>query len=257
MSHRENGSRPAWSKIRGFASQTVKGAFHRAGLDAQWLGNSPRHNALGMRTMGIRTVIDVGANTGQFAHYIRSILPDATILCFEPLPGPFAELRAWADREGSGRIHAFNLALGEHAATAEMFEHVDHSPSSSILPSTAVSHTLYPQTRHHESVAIQMDSLDEFLMRSEITLVPEVLIKLDVQGYEDRVIRGGLSTFAAARVCISEIDFDSLYDEQCSFRDVWMLLDQSGFQYRGNLDQTYAPDGHAVFADSVFVRDAK
>ncbi len=243
--------------IRTLASRIAKGAFHRAGLDAQWLANSPRHNALGMRNMGIRTVIDIGANTGQFARYIRSILPDATILCFEPLSGPFAELRSWADREGSGRIHAFNLALGEHAGTAKMFEHVDHSPSSSILPSTAISHTLYPQTRHHESVAIQIDSLDEFLKRSEITLVPEVLIKLDVQGYEDRVIRGGLSTFAAARVCISEIDFDSLYDGQCSFRDVWMLLDQSGFQFCGNLDQTYGPDGHVAFSDSVFVRDAK
>jgi len=248
---------PVRSIIRGFASYMVKGAFHRAGLDAQLLANSPRHNALGMRTMGIRTVIDIGANTGQFARSIRSILPDATILCFEPLPGPFAELRTWADRERSGRIQAFNLALGEFAGTAEMFEHVDFSPSSSILPSTAVSHALYPRTRRHESVAIQIDSLDEFLKRSEITLVPEVLIKLDVQGYEDRVIRGGLSTFAAARVCISEIDFDSLYDGQCSFRDVWGLLDESGFQYRGNLDQTYAPDGHAVFADSVFVRDAK
>ena len=234
----------------------IRKTANAVGFDIQHLSNSPRHNALGIRSMGIRTVIDVGANTGQFARYIRSILPDATILCFEPLPGPFAQLRDWAEREGRGRIHAFNLALGEHADVVEMFEHVDHSPSSSILPSTAVSHTLYPQTRRHESVEIKMDSLDEFLKRSGITLVPEVLIKLDVQGYEDRVIRGGLSIFAAARVCISEIDFDSLYDGQCSFRDVWALLDRSGFQFRGNLEQTYAPDGHAVFADSVFVRDA-
>jgi len=53
----------------------VKGAFHRAGLGARWLANSPRRNALGMRTMEIRTVIDIGANTGQFARCDRSILP--------------------------------------------------------------------------------------------------------------------------------------------------------------------------------------
>lgn len=248
---------PAQSIIRTLAARIVKGAFHRVGLEAQWLANSPGQNALGMRNMGIRTVIDVGANTGQFARYIRTILPDATILCFEPLRDPFAHLRAWAEREGGGRIHAFNLALGEQTGMIEMFEHVEHSPSSSILPSTAVSHTLYPQTRRYESVEIKIESLDEFLTRSNITLDPEVLIKLDVQGYEDRVIRGGLRTLAAARVCISEIDFDRLYDGQCSFRDVWTLLDRSGFQFRGNLDQTYAPDGHVVFADSVFVRDTE
>ena len=104
MSHRENGLMRMRSIIRAFASYMVKGSFHRAGLEAQWLGNSPRHNALGMRTMGIRTVIDVGANTGQFARYIQSILPDATILCSQPLPSPFYPIARMGGPRGI-RLH--------------------------------------------------------------------------------------------------------------------------------------------------------
>ena len=240
--------------IRGSVTFLVKAAFNLVGLDVRRLPSNPRHNALGMRTMGIRTVIDVGANTGQFARYIRSVLPDATILCFEPLPGPFAELRTWAEKQKDGPVRVFNLALGECDSTLEMFQHVDHSPSSSLLHGTAVSHALFPFTKRETPIAVKMASLDEFLAVGGITLEPEVLIKLDVQGYEDRVIRGGARTFAAAKACISEIDFDPLYEGQCNPHDIWSLLERAGYRYSGNLDQGYAPDGHVVGADALFVR---
>jgi hypothetical protein len=38
------------------------------------------------------TVIDVGANKGQFAVYARTRWPKARLICFEPLPGPRAKL---------------------------------------------------------------------------------------------------------------------------------------------------------------------
>jgi hypothetical protein len=38
------------------------------------------------------TVIDVGANKGQFAVYARTRWPSARLICFEPLPAPRATL---------------------------------------------------------------------------------------------------------------------------------------------------------------------
>lgn len=223
------------------------------GLDVQRLQKSPRHNALGLRSLGIRTVIDVGANSGQFAQYISSILPEARLLCFEPLPGPFEDLKGWA-RKRNGAVVPFNIALGDTEGTVDLFEHVDHSPSSSLLHATPVSHSLYPLTRRESTVKVVIERLDEVVRKADVSTMPEVLIKLDVQGYEDKVIRGGEETFARAKACISEINFDTLYEDQCSFREVWSILDRLGYVYAGNLDQEYAQDGHVVFADCLFLR---
>jgi hypothetical protein len=92
----------------------------------------------------------------------------------------------------------------------------------------------------------------------EDLLVPigeDILIKLDVQGYEDRVIRGGMETFRKARACILEINLDQIYEKQADFRDLTDMLYGLGYRYVGNLDQTYGGDGHVIFIDSVFIRE--
>lgn len=222
------------------------------GLEVQRLEKSPLHNALGLRSLGIRTVIDVGANSGQFARYISSILPEARLLCFEPLTKPFEELKRWAQKR-RGAVSPFNTALGDSEGIVEMYEHVDHSPSSSLLHTTNTFHALYPLTRREAAVMVPIRRLDRIVHEAGV-VVPEVLIKLDVQGYEDRVISGGEETFSRARACISEINFDTLYEGQCGFREVLSLLCRLGYVYAGNLDQTYAQNGHVVFADCLFLR---
>lgn len=217
------------------------------------LTTNPRYTFLGLRNAGIHTVIDVGANIGQFAKYIRSMLPEARVVCFEPLPAPFQELSAWANKQ-KGRVSVHNVALGEKDGLVEMFQHSDFSPSSSLLHSTPVSHSYYPFTKRETPVEVRLASLDNVLDHFEITLEPGILIKLDAQGYEDRVIRGARRTFAKASACISEIDFDTLYAGQCTFSEVWRLLDDLGYRYAGNFDQTYAIDGHVIFADALFIR---
>jgi hypothetical protein len=41
---------------------------------------------------GIQTVLDVGAHVGEFAQHIRTMLPNADLISFEPLQEPFAKL---------------------------------------------------------------------------------------------------------------------------------------------------------------------
>jgi FkbM family methyltransferase len=230
----------------------VKKTLNGFGLELHRLSGSALYNAVGLRAMGIQTVLDIGANTGQFAQYIRSVLPHARLFCFEPLAIPFSKLETLANRDSS--MCAFNFALGESEGTAEMFEHLDHSPSSSLLRSTEVTHRLYPKTRRQARLTVAVKTLDVAVKEFGIRLEPELLIKLDVQGYEDRVIRGGKETFSRATACLCEVSFDSLYSTQCTPLDLWNLLGEFGFVYKGNLDQTYADDGHVIFADCLFAR---
>jgi FkbM family methyltransferase len=232
----------------------VRKIFNLAGLHVVRMNKNPKHSLLGLRHLPIKTIIDIGANEGQFAKFISPFFPGAYIFCFEPLQEPYEQLTKWAERQGKGNVEAFNLALGESEGIHEMFSHIHHSPSSSFLKTTNDCERLYPFTQKQVVVPVKATTLGSWVKSLPAPLSPEILIKLDVQGYEDRVIRGGQELFKMAKACILEICLDRLYDQQTTFRDVLNLLDGLGYSYAGNLEQTYGDDGHVIFTDAVFLK---
>lgn len=234
--------------------QAAQGLFRILGLDVHRLAKSPAHTLLGLRYLPIRTIIDVGANTGQFARRAREIFPSASLICFEPLPEAFAELSEWAKTCGDGRVKVLQRAIGEEAGVVKMFNHAEHNASSSLLATTTKATSLYPQLSNQVPAEVILTTLDKAVDEFAIDLQGDVLIKLDVQGYEDRVIRGGHATFERGRACIVEINLDGLYENQAEFLEIQHLLGNLGYRYAGNLEQTYDEDGHVVYFDAVFVR---
>lgn len=233
--------------------QFGKALLRLGGVEASRWSTAPKHTLLGLGRLPIRSVVDVGANEGQFAKWISTFFPLAHIYAFEPLPGPYAKLNAWADSRRV-KVTTFNIALGDRATEIPMNLHVSHTPSSSLLRATNTNDRLYPNTRKRSILVVRQETLDEALDRLNAPPEPELLVKLDVQGYEDRVIRGGQRTLARARVCILEVIIDELYVGQARFLDLLSSLGQLGFIYAGNLEQSYAGDGHVVFIDAVFLR---
>jgi len=234
----------------------ARACLNRAGFDVVGLRNSPnrpRQTLLGLRSRPIRTVIDVGANTGQFAREASALLPGARFYCFEPLPDPFAALSAWAGTQ-NGRVKCFKLAIGDSEGATEMFLHQDHTPSSSLLATTRLAERHYPFTKGQKRVSVTQTTLDAALAGMQDELSPEMLVKLDVQGVEDRVIAGGTETFARASSCIVEVSLDALYEGQAGFRQLLTMLEDMGYRYGGNLDQAYGDDGHCIFLDAVFLK---
>lgn len=132
--------------------------------------------------------------------------------------------------------------------------HKEHSPSSSFLKTTNTCEAIYPFTKEQEPVQVKISTLDKCIKDFDITLEPEILIKLDVQGYEDRVIRGGMETFKKAKACILEVCLDTLYEGQADFRMLNDMLYNLGFHYAGNLNQFYSDDGHVIFVDELFLK---
>jgi len=227
--------------------------FNSVGLDILRLSKTPKHSLLGLRDLPVKTIIDVGANKGQFAREIYRFFPDATLYCFEPLSDPFKQLSEWANQQ-NGRVKVLNMALGNDEGAVEMMEHMDHNTSSSLLQTTDVCKEVYPFTERQSPVSVGLTTLDLAVANLSEPIIPDIIIKLDVQGYEDRVIRGGFDTFRKAKACILEVSFDRLYENQATFKDVLLLLDELGYSYIGNLEQNYAENGHVIFIDAVFAK---
>ncbi len=233
------------------SKRIIRKAFNLLGLDMIKISNSPARTFLGLKTLPIKTIIDVGANAGQFGRFASRAFRYSRLYCFEPLPGVFKELDRWAKTQ-NGRVKTFNLAIGEREGNTDLYDHLEHSPSSSLLKSTVECESYYPFTKKHALIPVKLATLDKAVANEN--LMPDILIKLDVQGYEDRVIKGGTETFRKAKVCILEVSLEQLYENQATFRDVLILLSDLGFRYVGNLEQTYADDGHVIYIDSVFTK---
>jgi len=236
-----------------FLKELIKKTFNRIGLDITRISKDPKHTLLGLCQLPIRSVIDVGANRGQFARAISKVFPDADIYCFEPLPVPFKELNKWAESQNK-KVKIFNIALGDTEGTVEMLSHLEHTFSSSLLRTTEICERLYPFTKKQTTISVNLSTLDKVMDNLSEPLVPDILIKLDVQGYEDRVIRRGVETFRKARACLLEVNLDKLYENQTTFKDIFFLLYDIGFHYAGNLEQVYTDDGHVIFIDAVFTK---
>src|SRR5256885_15073710 len=84
-----------------------------------------------LSTLSIKTVIDAGAHSGEFALMIKKLLPDASVISFEPLKETFRQLENAL--RGMQNCQAFNCALGETNETIEMHRN-DYTQSSSLLP---------------------------------------------------------------------------------------------------------------------------
>jgi len=197
-----------------------------------------------------RTVVDVGANVGQFALLARKAFPGAALHCFEPLPDCFAELgRRLGETKG---VTLHNFALAEHDGVQPMTRN-PYSPSSSLLEMTPSHVTAFPFTAGGDPVKVSVSTLDGAL--DGYAVDEPILVKIDVQGAEDRVIAGGQSVLARATVAIVETSFEVLYRGQALFGEIHASMRRLGFTYHGNLDQLTSPDdGRVLQGDAVFVR---
>lgn len=216
------------------------------------IGEYLRLNHPWIKQAGINTVIDIGAHAGEFSSAVRTILPNVQIYAFEPQPDCYDRLRDKLGRYGS--FGAFQVALGERSGQVK-FWRSSFSKSSSVLEMARLHQEAFPWSAHTVPATVQLEMLDHYLDRIELTT--KVLVKIDVQGYEDKVLQGGVQLLKRVDYVLVEVSFGPLYEGQAQFHDVYDLLVQLGFSYAGSLDQLLSPlDDSILQADALFVRKA-
>lgn len=216
---------------------------------------NPAHTLMGLPHDSFGTVLDVGANSGQFARAMYRRFPKATFHCFEPTPAAFLELAAWAGRQK--RVNAVHIALGDKADTVEMNLHTQHTTSSSLLPTSEHCKELYPFTTAQTRVSVEMKRLDDYVLGLSSPLVPGVLLKIDVQGFELKVLYGAVQVLSQTNACIIEVSLDELYLGQARFEQIVAFMDANDFRYAGNFNQAFGADGHVISLDALFMRNQK
>lgn len=222
------------------------------GIHVGRMSRQPSTTMLGLANRPLDLIIDVGANLGQFAQEMRGKFPKAHIVSFEPNPQAFAELDAWAKADGNAR--AFNCAIGEASGVLEMNVHVDHTASSSLLSTSEREMSLFPQTKRQERVSVDVRRLDDLLAEEGIAVGPLTFLKFDVQGFEEKAMRGAPKTLAAVGAMLTEVLLENLYEGQADFLDLALLARDAGLRYAGNYEQVVGDEGQVMWLDAMFIR---
>ena len=227
----------------------LRNILRRTGIDIRRYRAEPHPLAV-FKGLGIRTVLDIGANTGQFSRGIRAVLPEARIIAFEPLRDCYQELRE--NMQGDARFEAHNVALGEREEEKNIHRS-SYSLSSSLLPMAELHKELFPHTKGETSERVRVARLDDGLKGEQ--LEPPLLLKIDVQGYEEKVLAGSPHTLQAVDTVLAEVSFVELYERQPLFPVIYRLMEQAGFSYRGALHQKRDKEtGAVLFEDALFLR---
>jgi FkbM family methyltransferase len=198
----------------------------------------------------ISCVIDIGANVGQFAFAMNKLLPGCKIYSFEPLPECFDSLNV--NMKGITNFQSFNIGIGDQIGEIE-FERNAYTPASSFLKTTSLNDQAYPFTSSTSLTKVPIVTLDDVCQNLEI--VGNLLVKIDVQGFEDKVIRGARKILLQAIVVIIEVSFDELYQGQSLFDGIYLQMTELGFSYHGSIEQPRHPEtGKIIQADCIFLR---
>ena len=196
-----------------------------------------------------RTVVDIGANRGQFALAARYCFPSAHIVSFEPLAGPAALWRKVF--AGDGRAELIEAAVGPESGEAQI--HLSaRDDSSSLLPITERQNALFPGTAEAGTALIRVVRLADVLPAGEID--GPALLKLDVQGFELRALAGCEDVLQRFDRVYVECSFMELYAGQAFADEVIAWLREREFVLRGVYNPAYDREGRAVQADFLFER---
>ncbi|RPJ75270.1 MAG: FkbM family methyltransferase [Alphaproteobacteria bacterium] len=193
------------------------------------------------KTIKPETIIDIGANIGTFVKTAQKVFPEAKKYCFEPN----------SDITGSittPQTKLYHVALG-NVNEKIRFNISSHHPSSSFLKPILTSDK-HPDMLQVASVEIEVKRLDDVLDEKEIN--KPLLIKIDVEGYELEVIKGGGRIISLAEVVIIETSYQSILSGQPTFKDIHETMLGLGFKYFGNIGKLFPYNGLFLQENSVF-----
>jgi FkbM family methyltransferase len=188
--------------------------------DVFWLGRKDYYDVYHLQRLlqPGHVFLDIGANFGYYSVMLASRLnKQGVIHAFEPNPPTLARLRhhvAINGLEDVIRVHA--VALSDQAGTAALAMREGNTGSAHIVSSAAAS------------APVRLTTLDAFCDEQRLARLDAV--KIDVEGFEERVLLGGQQSLRRWRpMLLLELEPARLAEKQTSAERVARLLEELGY----------------------------
>ena len=200
----------------------------------------------------IDLVLDVGANLGQFATDIRSAGYRKQIISFEPVNQCYKHLTSITDNAWQVE----NFALGDKNSNKEI------NISNKTVFSSILDINEFGESNFSDSIKvidkqdIQVKKLDDIIQKLVCNLgKKKIFLKLDTQGYDNRVIHGGLKTLKHVQILQTEISCKGIYKDTPSLTERLDELLSIGFNIVGIFPISRDKDTMEILEfDCLFIR---
>jgi FkbM family methyltransferase len=200
----------------------------------------------------ISTILDVGANSGQYALETKKIGYKGKIISFEPVKSVYKKLKKNADKSSSWEC--YNYGLGDNDTSTEI-NISQNTYSSSILKITPQHIESAPESKVIKREKIYIKKLDS-VFDSIVQKGEKVLLKIDVQGFEKIVLDGAKESLNKIKGIQIEMSIEELYKDEILYIDMIQLLDFYGFSLSSLENGFYnQKTGKLLQVDGIFFRD--
>ncbi len=201
--------------------------------------------------LDLSTVVDIGANRGQFALCVRRLYPAAQIYSFEPLRKP---AQTWLETfKGDSRAMLFNKAVAAQSGSATM--HISRwDVSSSLLPIGPAQQAIFPFTAETSQEVVTTVLLGECVNAAAIK--GRSLLKLDVQGFELSALQGCADLLDRFAFVYVEASFIELYVGQALACDIVEFLQARDFRLTCVANLSYDASQRPIQADFLFAHSS-
>jgi len=196
------------------------------------------------------TVLDIGANVGALTLLMASLTPQGRVIAIEPGPTTFARLQANVELNPqlSKRVDIYQLGIADQPGMLYWQEDANVPGNAGLLS--------------QEGIEVKVEALDEFI--PQLALDRLDFIKIDVEGMEYEVIKGGLQAIAQYRPILYYETLESFRANRGFdiYNQIFQLLQDLGYRQFAiapnaqtievqNLNQLLSPNTLAIPAETV------
>lgn len=136
--------------------------------------------------------IDIGAEKGWYSLLMGHCVGDqGSVHSFEPVPQNYERLKKNIDLNGFSWIQANQIALADKDYESQITVHPP--PTSAGEPDFNTGLSYLTDQKSHNTIKIQCQKLDTYASLRELNKVH--LVKIDVEGQELNVLKGGIAFF--------------------------------------------------------------
>ena len=175
---------------------------------------------------GCSVVFDVGAHTGEWSRLALQIKPDLVIHCFEPARDNFDHL---IRNVSSPNVTCNPFGLSSERGERPLF----------IYRSAPGLHSLYQRRgledgwglkTPQETETVKLDTLEDYCAERKIDRID--FLKVDVEGHELEVFKGGRSLFEDGRIGMIQFEYGGCnIDSRVLLRDIFEFFEELNYSF--------------------------
>ena len=218
---------------------------------SEWLVHEAETSGLDLLPLGqwggLRSVVDVGANVGQWSTMLLDLLTPERLIIVEPLPAAFAELQKSFGAAPHIQLH--NVAIGDTTGSARLRVTRDTTGASVLPPHERMRELIGSNWTVVDESEVPMTTLDQLLAGfSEISL-----LKIDVQGFEKAALAGAHETLRRTNFLLIELNFMPQYQGGSWLGEIHEILTRDHPFVLVDASKPLRLNGRASMCDGLYV----